>query len=146
MTAQDRRQAWIRLGELLTARRVEIDPRYTNKRLFAGERGVNYRVISDIEAARRDNFGAPMLRAIEVAYRLERGAIAEAIEQGPAEALRVEQPEMRVAEISAADGMLLVPVPADMTEAERQRVQEWAARMAADIVRLRQTTDRDGEL
>jgi len=66
---------WKRLGTALTQRRVEIDPRYMNRSLFCAERGLNYRLTYDIEAGARTNYGAITLRAIEVAYELEVGAI-----------------------------------------------------------------------
>lgn len=135
MTAHDRDQAWARLGELLRARRAQIDPRYHNKRLFCAERGVSYRVVSDIETARRQNFTADVLASLESAYKLASGAIAEAIENGPVESLR---PEVSVAELPVSRGVLLVPVPDDMTPAERRRVQQWASQMAEDLVRMRE--------
>lgn len=133
--SSDDREAWQRLGELLKARRAELDPRYVNKRAFCADRGVNYRVVSDIESARRTNFTPEMLRALEVAYRLAPGAIIEAVEHGPAASLRVETV---VADIPTAEGLLLVPVPSNMTAEERERVQQWAAQMAEDLVRMRQ--------
>lgn len=69
--------AWKHLGALLTRRRVELDPRYTNRRVFCEEKEIDYRVISDIEGGRRDNYSGVMITAIEVAYQLTPGSIDE---------------------------------------------------------------------
>lgn len=71
------REAWQRLGELLVARRVELDARYRNRREFARDVQMDYRVIYDIEVARRSNFGTSTLRGLELAYRLPTGALDE---------------------------------------------------------------------
>ncbi|MEV0619534.1 hypothetical protein AB0I81_39890 [Nonomuraea sp. NPDC050404] len=135
------RTAWRQLGKLLTARRAEIDPRYVNRKKFCEERRVTYKVIQDIEGARRTNFSPEMLAALEAAYDLEPDAITEATEAGPVESLRTR---IRFSEISTPDGTLLVPdVPANMTEEEKAVVRESAARLAWDIVRLRQES-QDG--
>ena len=57
-----------RLGELLTLRRVELDPRYRNRSLFAKEREINLRLAQDIENAARDNFDAPTRAFIALKY------------------------------------------------------------------------------
>lgn len=71
--------AWQNLAGLLVNRRVRLDPRYRNRRVFCAEKQLEYRVISDIEGARRDNFSGPMLTAIEVAYEIADGAIQQAL-------------------------------------------------------------------
>ena len=45
-----------------------LDVRYKNRALFARERGLNYRLVQDIENAARDNFDPPTKLAIERAY------------------------------------------------------------------------------
>lgn len=71
------REGWKHLGELLVARRVQIDAKYHNRREFARDVQVDYRVIYDAETARRTNFGKAMLRALENAYRLRTGAFED---------------------------------------------------------------------
>lgn len=71
--------AWQNLAGLLVNRRIQLDPRYRNRRAFCDDKRLDYRVVSDIEGARRDNFSAPMLTAIEVAYELAAGAIQQAL-------------------------------------------------------------------
>lgn len=66
---------WERAGKLLVQRRTDMDPRYRNRRLFAEERGVNWRLLHDIERAKRTNFEPETLAAIESAYRLSPGNI-----------------------------------------------------------------------
>ena len=63
------------LGRLLAARRVELDPRYRNRRTFAADTGMGWRTLYDIEMARRDNFTSGTLRAFESAYRLVPGSL-----------------------------------------------------------------------
>jgi hypothetical protein len=79
--------AWHNLGALLTDRRVQLAPRYRNRRVFCEEKNLDYRVVSDIESARRSNFSAPMLTAIEVAYEIAEGGIRKAIEDPDLEKL-----------------------------------------------------------
>jgi hypothetical protein len=72
---------------LLVQRRVEIDSRYRNRRTFCSEKQIEYRVISDIEGARRSNFSPAMIAAIEVAYELPPGTIREALHTPDLQAL-----------------------------------------------------------
>lgn len=69
---------WTALGRLLVARRVALDPAWTNRRQFCEDNdlGRQYRTISDIETGRRDDYSAPILALIERAYRYETGSIA----------------------------------------------------------------------
>ena len=70
------RSAWTRLGELLMRRRIDIDPRYSNRRTFVEERVPDrYRIINSIELGRRDNYEPATKAALEAAYRLAPGAI-----------------------------------------------------------------------
>lgn len=73
-------EAWQHLAQLLVQRRVELDHRFRNRRAFCDEKKIEYRVISDIEGARRDNFGGPMITAIEVAYEIAEGSIRLALD------------------------------------------------------------------
>lgn len=63
------------LGDLLMQARVDLDVRYKNRALFARERGLNYRLVQDIENAARDNFDPPTKLAIERAYGWAYGSI-----------------------------------------------------------------------
>lgn len=84
------REAWHRLGELLVGRRVEINRDYRNRRAFAVDVDVDYRVLYDIESARRTNYSQPTLRVIEHAYRLAPGSIDRTLAGGPLEPLAPE--------------------------------------------------------
>ena len=66
---------WQRLGEALQRRRVELDPRYRNLALFARERGLNERLVSDIEHARRSGYRKGTRHALEIAYGLDAGRL-----------------------------------------------------------------------
>jgi transcriptional regulator with XRE-family HTH domain len=76
---------WVRLGELLAQRRVEIDPRYKNRSLFADERGLNWRLLHDVERAKRANYAPDTVAALEVAYGLAPGAVGRALDGGELE-------------------------------------------------------------
>jgi hypothetical protein len=71
--------AWKAVGDLLIRRRSELDPRYRNRRLFTGERGVEYRMVNAIERGERSNYEPGTLSALEVAYELPAGAIMRAV-------------------------------------------------------------------
>jgi hypothetical protein len=83
---------WKRTGESLVRRRIELDPRYANRRLFAAERGLNYRIITDLEHGRRGNYEPSTLTAAEVAYGLAAGSIARSAAGGELEPLPVTAP------------------------------------------------------
>lgn len=93
---------WKSLGEQLVRQRIELDPRYSNRQLFATERGVNYRTLSDIEHGRRDNYEPATLSSLEVAYALAPGSISRAAYEGiPLEpaAPPAERPRPHLAEV-----------------------------------------------
>lgn len=83
------RTAWARLGRLLAERRVQISPRYANRRLFAGEREMNWRTLHDIELAKRGNFRPETMRAFEAAYMLVPGSLDRVLAGGDLEPLPV---------------------------------------------------------
>ena len=85
MAAQDRRpvikgpdEAWQRLGELLQLRRAELG--YKRRPAFTRDRGINIRLVTDIENAYRPNtFLTPTLREIAQAYRVTYDSIVAVI-------------------------------------------------------------------
>ena len=81
------RTAWARLGRLLAERRVQISPRYANRRLFAADREMNWRTLHDIELAKRDNFRPDTMRAFEAAYMLVPGSLDRTLADGELEPL-----------------------------------------------------------
>lgn len=144
--------AWENLARLLVNRRVQLDPRYRNRRVFCDEKQLDYRVISDIEGARRTNFSAPMLTAIEVAYDLADGAVQQALadpdlselppRQQPADDEHARPPANVPAHIKLADlepwerGIWLLP---HLTDREKKSM--------ILVVRLRRgTVDDEGLL
>jgi hypothetical protein len=68
---------WKRLGALLIQRRTQISPRFHSRGAFCEATGLKYRLVYDIEEARRVNFGASTLAAIEAAYQLVPGAVMQ---------------------------------------------------------------------
>ena len=104
MTAQQDGSAWVRLGELLEERRVEIDPSYRNLRLFCEEAGLDYRLCWDIEHARRTNYRRPTLTAVEVAYGWKPGSIRSVLAGGDPTPSAIS-PERREALRAARKGL-----------------------------------------
>jgi hypothetical protein len=94
MPAEPGHDTWKRLGRLLERRRVEMEPRYMNRALFAAERGVDYRLTYDIESAARTNFRSSTRRAIEMAYGVRIGGIDDVL-AGAAELPVQERPVPR---------------------------------------------------
>lgn len=85
MVAHPDHAAWKRLGQLLEARRVELNPTYRNRTAFAAERGVDYRLAFDIETGARTNYRRPTLRSVEVGYGWRPGSIDRVLEGGEPE-------------------------------------------------------------
>lgn len=77
--------AWQRVGPMLAARRVQLSPRYANRRTFAAEAGVNWRTLHDAERAKRANFKPETLRQFESAYRLASGSLDRTLAGGDLE-------------------------------------------------------------
>ncbi|WP_326828742.1 hypothetical protein OIE13_22820 [Streptosporangium sp. NBC_01810] len=85
--------AWHRLGDLLVTRRVQLDPRYANRRLFAadthsGKEGSWYRMITSVENGGRDNYSRETKAALERAYQLRPGSFDHSLRSGELEVLR----------------------------------------------------------
>jgi hypothetical protein len=71
---------WIRLGELLAARRVELDPAYFDRGVFARVRDINLKLTQDIENNARENFTPLTLRdKIAPAYGVEFASIQDVL-------------------------------------------------------------------
>ncbi len=73
---------WEHLGALLIQRRTQLSPRFHNRGAFCEAAGLKYRLIYDVEEARRTNFGSSTIAAIEAAYRLAPGAIGRFLAGG----------------------------------------------------------------
>lgn len=96
------------LGAALKARRVELDPAYKNRALFAQHTGLNYRLIGDIEQARRDVYRGTTMQAIERAYRLKPGSIQRHLDHG--QPLSPDAPEITRPETALTAEELADPV------------------------------------
>lgn len=83
---------WARLGELLTRRRVELDPRYQNRTVFSAERGIDYRLAYDIEECRRTNFRTTTLAAVAAAYGVTYESLMQVAHEGAAELIPASGP------------------------------------------------------
>lgn len=103
---------WKRLGGLLTDRRVHLG--YRERTQFCAERGVDYRLVYDIEQARRVNFTRSTIAALEVAYLLRPGAIPAALAGGDLEPARPPQPDPERPRLAAVPDSL--PLPDDPSD------------------------------
>ncbi len=108
-------------------RRVELDPRYTNRRTFTRDRGIDYRIASDMEAGRRGNYEAATLAAAELAYRLAPGSLATALAGG----------ELEFEPVAAPASLRPVPdLPPSGTPAERERDRLLAEYPDDEVLRV----------
>lgn len=82
MTDRTDTSAWERLGTALIQRRTELNQRFRNRRVFAEETGLDYRLIYDLEESRRQNFGTATLTSLELGYQLPVGAIRRFLDEG----------------------------------------------------------------
>lgn len=73
---------WQRLGRLLMQRRIELNPRYRVRQTFCDERHLDYRLIYDLEQARRTNFGTATIAAVEAGYQVEHGSVQAVLDGG----------------------------------------------------------------
>jgi hypothetical protein len=77
------RDAWVRVGLLLAARRSQLDPRYRIRKVFAAEVGIRETMLADVENAKRPNtFPPATIAAFETAYQLRHGSFEEALAGG----------------------------------------------------------------
>lgn len=76
----DQSGSWERLGVLLKQRRAELG--YRSRQAFTAATKLDYRLIYDIEEARRVNFGVTTLTAIEIGYRIRPGSIEAYVNDG----------------------------------------------------------------
>jgi hypothetical protein len=104
-----------RLGELLVQRRIELNPRWRKRTVFAEDHGLNWRLLYDIERARRDTFSDETLAAVEVAYRWRKGSIAAVLAGGdPAPMGDDASPRDELADLEAELGVDLSSLPPDV--------------------------------
>jgi hypothetical protein len=97
--------AWQRLGDALIRRRIDWHPRYRNRRTFCGERDIDYRLVFDIEHAKRTNFGRATILDIARAYAVTPESIDATLAGG------VLEPVPETAAVKPS-GMPPVAVPA----------------------------------
>src|ERR1700744_4726356 len=99
--------AWERLGGSLVRRRLDLDPRYRNRKLFAQERCPGlYRVLSDIELGRRSGYKPAVLLAIERAHGAAPGSIDRFLAGGDLAARQSEPAAAPPPEVPEVIGVL----------------------------------------
>ena len=90
-------QAWGRLGEMLRVQRQMLDRRYSNRRAFANERGLNYKAVYDIERAAtggRTDFTLDSVLTLAEGYNVSYQSIGAALEGGELEPLTTPPPRL----------------------------------------------------
>lgn len=73
--------AWRELGGALMERRIELSPRYKNRRLFSEDRQIGYRLVYDLEENRRTNFARSTMLDIARAYHVTAASIERKLHQ-----------------------------------------------------------------
>jgi len=91
--------------------------------------------VFDIEQSKRENFALETLILIEAGYALQPGAITRVLNgaedlQVAVERQAAEPQPLKVLDVSTDDGLVLIPVDPDMSEAARTELKEWGMRMA----------------
>lgn len=93
---------WLRLGRMLIAQRVALNPEWHNRQKFVNASGLNERLVSDLEKGRRAAYRDSTLDAVENAYHLPQGAIQKAL----------ADPEYQFPEVEPAGRTFVGPVAA----------------------------------
>ncbi|MFD9943221.1 hypothetical protein ACFWYW_14490 [Nonomuraea sp. NPDC059023] len=101
---QHTQAAWMRLGDLLVARRRSLGRDYRNRKHFAEETGLDYKIISDLESGRRANYSAATLLAIESAYRWQFGSVQAVLAGGQPAAIPLGEGSLLTPIAEASDG------------------------------------------
>lgn len=135
---------WVRLGEMLARRRTEIEPRYKNRTLFAEATGLNWRLLHDIERAKRDEFKPETLAALETAYQLAPGAIERALKGGDLEPAGTPDPLERARPHPARADSSGVPIPEELRGPAQERADEIQELLTRAAIRTG-NPDPDGD-
>lgn len=85
---------WSRLGQLLTQRRITLNPKWANRKEFQRARGLTdtqYVLIMKLETNARENFEDSTFALVEWAYQLRPGSLLHTLSGGPLEP--IEEPD-----------------------------------------------------
>lgn len=130
--------AWGELGNALMQRRIELSPRYKNRRVFSEERQIGYRLVYDIEENRRTNFGRATILDIARAYAVSGDSLDRVL--GRTGSL---QP---VAGAASVQQVPLAPAAADTEIGEPSQIPRGVSSaigdLAADLVPIIETEVR----
>lgn len=137
--------AWVRLGELLQARRKELSRANTDtaswrfRRHFVDAHLLDQRTIGDLERGARDNYDQRTLQRAERAYRLQPGAITAYIAGGVLAAIPIggdlekepatpESLTQALEEAQATQRQVLAEIDAlvDVPEDQREQMRQVA--------------------
>jgi len=129
------KERWSLLGKLLQDRRADLGYRY--RTVFAPERGINVRIVTDIENSYRPNtFLTPTLREIAQAYQVTYDSLIAVLAE-TADELTPEEPPAPPRAAPPADAGWLPPLPDAAIAAARpyaDRIQDRLLELALDGV------------
>ncbi len=147
----DRMADWQRLGQHVTARRIELGYR-RREDLTAAVEGVSLRTLGDIESGRRQGYHRNTLAVLEHALRWAPGSIAAILEGGqpqvivsaPAETTTTTYTIPKAAAMSHPADVALIQImrSPDLTDEQKARVvralledqAKYAERRAAELI------------
>jgi hypothetical protein len=114
-----------RLGTMLVQRRAQLDPAFRNRNAFVETVRLDYRVLFDIENAKRDNFGPETLAAIEIGYGWKHGSITAVLDGGDPEPEPVK-PHLAIAgAVTGQSDPDLADIPDPPADLPDRFVQTW---------------------
>jgi len=130
----DSQANWERLAALLSDRRTRLNPQYKSRLKFVEDTGLNQRLVSDLENARRTSYRPTTLGAVETAYRWAPGSIERVLAGGD---------PVEVAPVSASASLAVTghteaesgPAEERSAEALEVAIRELARRLSPDRVR-----------
>ncbi len=117
------------LGELLAARRGELG--YAHRTTFGEERGLHWRMITDIEQAYRDTFTIGTLAKVAQAYGVTRESVLAVLEGSAGKLEPLPDARPRPARAGSSD----VPVPEELRAAGQDRADEIQDLLTAAAIR-----------
>lgn len=80
-------------GNLLRYRRIQLNPAWRDRKVFATEHHLTYRVVNDLENGNRANFEPATIAGAEVAYRLAPGSLRRTLAGAPLEPAADPRPD-----------------------------------------------------
>jgi hypothetical protein len=135
---------WVRLGQLLVARRVELG--YRTRAAFARHHGLSHdRGISAIENAERKNFSPATIASLELQYEWEPGSIEAVLGGGDPRPRGTAVSDNRQTLKDYSDSELLLELARRLTEGQLTAAELQNLRMRDTLRGLPQPTAEEQE-